>query len=958
MTSVSDEVAKNLMSSADSSASISNDLHENAITNSMLAEEENLQHKGEEDTKTTKQQAIEQWCELSEDVRITQLNHLLEKSSVYANFLVSVIEKTKARRARRKHVKTSKKCVESSETSKNSKDVMSLESRKKSCYATRKRKPETECHIPKKRKKKFHGTCSGDYAENCTLYKIQDIVHVCKNKQKKDFMRARILDMKHIKGEVFYYVHYIGLQTSDDDWIASSLIVADTSGSTDASTGALKHKKISLEEESLLNKKLHTGEENMEKMLFVNNARYFKGTRVPDSQPKLFTGGILREYQITGYEWLKVLFENGVNGILADEMGLGKTIQCIAMLCNLVTSGFHGPYLVCAPLSTISNWINELKRFAPQLPVLLYHGTAAERAVLRPCIADVHKTLSCHPVVVTSYEILMRDRSFLAKYSWDYLMVDEGHRLKNMNCRLLKELKMIQVTCKVLLTGTPLQNNLPELWSMLNFLLPEVFNDLSLFEAWFDLGKIQKTTEIFSSNKEKNVVGMLHKILAPFLLRRIKADVDINLPPKREMILFVPLAASQYQFYQAIASKSLQTLLKKGHSENDKENRGTCTSYETYNEGQNNCLERQTRSSTLQSRIIKEKKNFYQLESDAEVNVSLNNMLMHLRKCCNHPYLINYPLVPGTNIYKIDDELITSCGKMQLLDRMLPVLRKNGHKVLLFSQMTRLLDILEDYCSYKDFTYSRLDGSTKCDDRERNINKFNSDKNQFLFLLSTRAGGLGINLTAADTVIIYDSDWNPQNDLQAQDRCHRIGQDRPVIVYRFVSANTVDQYMVERAEAKRVLDCLILNRSKFKGKLAEDMTSTNSSDCSVSTTLLSMLQASANRRKCIQPISDNDLQKVLQRNIVMSCTNKDITCGVFQETCDKLENSSANNIRDKTAKPKCLKHARIRHMPSPKVSQERHLFCVLTNHSFTFGFTGTFAFSITKNIKNSKSQLL
>ncbi|CAK8672740.1 unnamed protein product [Clavelina lepadiformis] len=822
MTSVSDEVAKNLMSSADSSASISNDLHENAITNSMLAEEETLQQKGEEDTKTTKQQAIEQWCELSEDVRITQLNHLLEKSSVYANFLVSVIEKTKARRARRKHVKASKKCVESSETSKNSKDVMSLESRKKSCYATRKRKPETECHIPKKRKKKFHGTCSGDSAENCTLYKIQDIVHVCKNKQKEDFMRARILDMKHIKGEVFYYVHYIGLQTSDDDWIASSLIVADTSGSTDASTGALKHKKISLEEESLLNKKLHTGEENMEKMLFVNNARYFKGTRVPDSQPKLFTGGILREYQITGYEWLKVLFENGVNGILADEMGLGKTIQCIAMLCNLVTSGFHGPYLVCAPLSTISNWINELKRFAPQLPVLLYHGTAGERAVLRPYIADVHKTLSCHPVVVTSYEILMRDRSFLAKYSWDYLMVDEG--------------------------------------------------------------KIQKTTEIFSSNKEKNVVGMLHKILAPFLLRRIKADVDINLPPKREMILFVPLAASQYQFYQAIASKSLQTLLKKGHSENDKENRGTCTSYETYNEGQNNCLERQTRSSTLQSRIIKEKKNFYQLESDAEVNVSLNNMLMHLRKCCNHPYLINYPLVPGTNIYKIDDELITSCGKMQLLDRMLPVLRKNGHKVLLFSQMTRLLDILEDYCSYKDFTYSRLDGSTKCDDRERNINNFNSDKNQFLFLLSTRAGGLGINLTAADTVIIYDSDWNPQNDLQAQDRCHRIGQDRPVIVYRFVSANTVDQYMVERAEAKRVLDCLILNRSKFKGKLAEDMTSTNSSDCSVSTTLLSMLQASANRRKCIQPISDNDLQKVLQRNTVMSCTNKDITCGVFQET--------------------------------------------------------------------------
>ncbi|KAK8777624.1 hypothetical protein V5799_029032 [Amblyomma americanum] len=283
---------------------------------------------------------------------------------------------------------------------------------------------------------------------------------------------------------------------------------------------------------------------------------------LPEGQPSLFTGGVMRPYQIEGYKWLKVLFENGVNGILADEMGLGKTIQVIALVAALVDSGLPGPYLVVAPLSTLPNWVGELQRFTPSLKVVLYHGPQEERYQMVP-----HRIRSA-TVVVTSYEVAIRDRSRLAPIDWLLLVVDEAHRLKNFKCRLVRELSQYRVHNRILLTGTPLQNSLTELWALLHFLIPEIFHDLEAY---------------------------------------------------------------------------------------------------------------------------------------------------------------------------------------------------------------------------------------------------------FLFLLSTRAGGLGINLTGADTVVLYDSDWNPQCDLQAMDRCHRIGQTRPVVVYRLVTRGTVEQRMLQMAGAKRRLEKLIMQKGLSPG---------------------------------------------------------------------------------------------------------------------------------------------
>ncbi|TRY55505.1 hypothetical protein DNTS_004150, partial [Danionella cerebrum] len=223
--------------------------------------------------------------------------------------------------------------------------------------------------------------------------------------------------------------------------------------------------------------------------------RTVNGQPVPAQQPRLLTGGVMRWYQVEGIEWLRMLWENGINGILADEMGLGKTIQCIAHIAMMVERKVPGPFLVVAPLSTLPNWISEFKRFTPDVSVMLYHGNPKERFDLNKKICKKQGPLGMCPVVVTSFEIAMIDRKMLQRFHWKYLIVDEGHRIKNLNCRLVRELKMVPTDNKLLLTGTPLQNNLSELWSLLNFLLPDVFDDLKSFESWFDISTITADAE-------------------------------------------------------------------------------------------------------------------------------------------------------------------------------------------------------------------------------------------------------------------------------------------------------------------------------------------------------------------------------------------------------------------------------------------------------------------------------
>uniref|UniRef100_A0A8C5EDC9 Proliferation-associated SNF2-like protein n=1 Tax=Gouania willdenowi TaxID=441366 RepID=A0A8C5EDC9_GOUWI len=597
--------------------------------------------------------------------------------------------------------------------------------------------------------------------------------------------------------------------------------------------------------------------------------RKVNGQPVPAQQPQLFTGGIMRWYQIEGIEWLRMLWENGINGILADEMGLGKTIQCIAHIAMMIEKKVMGPFLVVAPLSTLPNWINEFKRFTPDISVVLYHGPQPERAKVLKQMRRPQGPLNMCPVVVTSFEISMIDRKYLQRFQWKYLIVDEGHRIKNLNCRLVQELKTLPTDNKLLLTGTPLQNNLAELWSLLNFLLPEVFDDLKSFESWFDINSLSEAESVVAAEQEQNILSMLHQILTPFLLRRLKSDVTLEVPPKKEIIVYAPLTSKQEAFYTAVVNKTIAKMLGQEKTETPavltpsgrpkRRNRKMIDYSEEYADPEYDLekyLERVQNESTQRSAPL-----------DAQITLKLQNILMLLKRCCNHPYLVEYPLDPATQEFKVDEELVKSSGKFLILDRLLPALKKRGHKVLIFSQMTSILDILMDYCYLRGFQYSRLDGSMAYAEREENMTKFSRDPEVFLFLLSTRAGGLGINLTAADTVIIFDSDWNPQADLQAQDRCHRIGQTKPVVVYRLVTANTIDQKILERASAKRKLEQMVIHKNKFKGSKAE---LNQNKSCIDLNELRELLRARGAEREVKSStgkvISDEDLEVLLDRS--------------------------------------------------------------------------------------------
>ncbi|XP_066926752.1 lymphocyte-specific helicase-like isoform X2 [Clytia hemisphaerica] len=570
--------------------------------------------------------------------------------------------------------------------------------------------------------------------------------------------------------------------------------------------------------------------------------RTIKDQPVPPQQPLLLTGGILRNYQLEGMTWLLGLFEHGINGILADEMGLGKTLQSISLIVSLIERDVKGPFLLAAPLSTLPNWVAEFEKFAPEIYTILYHGSIPERTELRRKMMRIkrysHGFVSL-PVIISSYEILMRDRQLLETYNieWKFLIVDEGHRIKNLNCRLIKELKLYKTANRLLLTGTPLQNNLSELWSLLNFLLPDIFDDLNSFQTWFDFGAItdggEDNEKLIEQENKDSVLQTLHSILTPFLLRRLKTDVDLTIPPKKEVYVYAPLTEKQQVFYRTTLDRTIMDMLEKNKKKQEEPVEYTASgrvkrktaSNITYKEEDDSQdididllfeqMEEQERKKQEQELLMKQK-----LKPKSLVNIKMQNTMMQLRKCCNHPYLLEYPFNPDNNELVINEDLVKVSGKMLVLDQMLPALRKRGHKVLIFSQMTTMLDIIGDYCGIRGYKYSRIDGTMGIKDRQQMIEDFAADEETFLFLLSTRAGGLGLNLMMADTCIIYDSDWNPQVDLQAQDRCHRIGQTRPVIIYRFVTANTIDQRIIERASSKRKLEKMIIHKKNFKGQSA------------------------------------------------------------------------------------------------------------------------------------------
>ncbi|EPQ26329.1 uncharacterized protein PFL1_05978 [Pseudozyma flocculosa PF-1] len=580
------------------------------------------------------------------------------------------------------------------------------------------------------------------------------------------------------------------------------------------------------------------------------------------TQPKLVTGATMRDYQLDGLEWLVSLYENGLNGILADEMGLGKTLQTISFLAHLRGKNVWGPFLIVAPLSTINNWVLEFRRFTPDIPVIMYHGTGDERREMRRTYLQTPTIRSeqlLFPVVVTSYEVIIRDRAHLANHPWKFIVVDEGHRLKNLNCRLVRELKAFKSANRLILTGTPLHNNLAELWSLLNFILPDIFDDLATFEAWFDFSDIHEdgANRILTKMDSANIITQLHEILKPFLLRRLKADVEANLPPKKEYLLYAPLTRMQKDLYDSIVRRDIRKslLVRKTGLEWDEiqeildDPDGTNTRPRPrpparaaapprprppaggygYNDAEDdgayfNRLEVESRRAPrpLSPAAAERQGKLYAIkEAQKSINnMHLENMVMQARKVCNHPFLFDWPIDPDTGSFVVNKNLINASGKMLMLNRLLDELFARGHKVLIFSQFTTMLDIIEDWANeYKELRTCRIDGSTSQVDRREQMRSFNEDTGPDacnLFLLSTRAGGLGINLVAADTVIFFDSDWNPQMDLQAQDRVHRIGQTKPCLIFRLVSANTVEQRILKRAGNKRKLEALVIQQGKFR----------------------------------------------------------------------------------------------------------------------------------------------
>ncbi|KAE8553452.1 chromatin remodeling complex Adenosinetriphosphatase [Talaromyces marneffei ATCC 18224] len=463
-----------------------------------------------------------------------------------------------------------------------------------------------------------------------------------------------------------------------------------------------------------------------------------------------FIKGEMRDYQVAGLNWLVSLHENGISGILADEMGLGKTLQTISFLGYLRhICGITGPHLIAVPKSTLHNWKMEFAKWTPEVNVMVLQGSKEERHEL----ITERLEKEDFDVCITSYEMILKEKSHLKKFAWEYIIIDEAHRIKNEESSLAQIIRVFHSRNRLLITGTPLQNNLHELWALLNFLLPDVFGDSDAFDQWF-------------SNQESDqdtVVQQLHRVLRPFLLRRVKSDVEKSLLPKKEVNLFVGMSDMQVKWYQKILEKDIDAV-----------------------NGAAGKRESKTR---------------------------LLNIVMQLRKCCNHPYLFE-GAEPGPP-YTTDEHLVDNSGKMVVLDKILNRMKKQGSRVLIFSQMSRVLDILEDYCVFREHKYCRIDGSTAHEDRIAAIDEYNKEgSDKFIFLLTTRAGGLGINLTTADIVVLFDSDWNPQADLQAMDRAHRIGQKKQVVVFRFVTEHAIEEKVLERAAQKLRLDQLVIQQGR------------------------------------------------------------------------------------------------------------------------------------------------
>lgn len=551
----------------------------------------------------------------------------------------------------------------------------------------------------------------------------------------------------------------------------------------------------------------------------------------------------LKEYQFKGLKWLANLYNQGLNGILADDMGLGKTVQSISLLAYLFESkNLTGPFLVVTPTSTLPNWSSELERFLPTFSVLKYWG--ADRKKMK---------FNRFNLVLTSYSIVQIDEKIFNKTKWQYMILDEAQAIKSNKSQRWNKLLKIPCRNRLLLTGTPIQNNLKELWSLLHFIMPTLFDSLVEFEDWF-----------MKMNSDR--LERLHLILKPFMLRREKKDVATELKEKKIKVIFTDLSYRQRTMYEML-EKRCPVDLKDAEVANVLIHyRKVCNHPDLFHKSEVETglfLKDQDNKSLIKKEIPNEifqlrneektKLNFIKnLRKEEEMSFEIKkdfDKFMFLKKI-QHTFnekmtkqIENMPLFYHEKVYnlpfdikteKLDPEVkriktnglkfklpelsnfILESGKLQVIDLLLAKLKEKHHRPLIYFQMTKMMSLFEDYLKLKKYSYLRLDGSTKLNERRELVRKWQNE-DIFIFLLSTRAGGLGINLTAADTVIFYDSDWNPTVDKQAMDRAHRLGQLRDVTVYKLVCKNTVEERIMEMASKKDEIQRMVIEKGNFEG---------------------------------------------------------------------------------------------------------------------------------------------
>ncbi|XP_023834605.1 SWI/SNF-related matrix-associated actin-dependent regulator of chromatin subfamily A containing DEAD/H box 1A [Salvelinus sp. IW2-2015] len=516
----------------------------------------------------------------------------------------------------------------------------------------------------------------------------------------------------------------------------------------------------------------------------------------------------LKPYQLIGLKWLLLLHQHKLNGILADEMGLGKTIQAIAFLGRLHQDGIDGPHLITVPSSTLDNWVRELKLWCPSLKVLVYYGSVEDRRYLRH---DILSNQVDFNVIVSTYNLAIgndSDRSLFRKLRLKYAVFDEGHMLKNMNSLRYRHLMAINAEHRLLLTGTPLQNNLLELMSLLNFIMPSMFSSSTTQIAKMFSMKSHEEQSRF----ERDRIAQAKLIMKPFILRRVKSEVLKHLPAKEEKLEFCAMSEKQQLLYQNMVGKLKKSAIG--------EKRELCNVMMQLRKMANHpLLHRQyyttERLEAMSHLMLKEPTHF-----DADPVLIQEDMAVmsdfELHRLCQQ--------YSSLHKYQLDKDLLLDSGKFHLLQTLLATLKTKGDRVVLFSQFTMMLDIVEILLKHLGHRYVRLDGSTPIADRIVLIDDYNMDPEIFVFLLSTRAGGLGINLTSANVVIMHDIDCNPYNDKQAEDRCHRLGQTRTVQVIKLIHKDTIEGGMLQLGQKKLKLEQdMTAAEEGDEGTMSEDM---------------------------------------------------------------------------------------------------------------------------------------